>query len=387
MTIETGALEQGYAKLETSYFIIPADALVGSDGIRILQLALSGKKNREASPEKRGTPDRAQSLPRRESASWNLSEIMWEPSGTLGTISNVGKLIKGGFGANHVLSLATTVSGAPAPTTSTATLTSVAGIQVGDLIVFTVAAGLRREVTRVLTLPGGAAITFDPISVAPDVPGAAVVGITYNLFNTIADSFAIYKFYNAGSFKEATYGSVVDQIQVMFDGTKEVMLAIQGPAARYGSTAGGAVVQAKPGTHVTVGTPAGGMVGNFYVDGTAFLVSAAKVTINNQLALRNKELGTAFASGIGGRNNLRDVTAEITFYLEDTNLMGKAHSVTKGVLRCIVGNVNGSMVSMVLPSVEFEIPDIPGDIGLKEVTISGVGYAVSGNDQIFLGEQ
>lgn len=385
MTIETGALEQGYVKLETAYNVVPADALAGSDGIRILQLALTGKKNREPSPEKRGTPDRSQSLPRRESASFNLSEIMWEPSGTLGTISNVGKLIKGGFGSNHVLSLATTI--ASGSTTTGATLTSAAGIQVGDLIVLTVASGARREVTRIATVPGGGVVTWDPISVAPDVPGAAVVGITYNLASLVADSFAVYKYYLGGGFKEAVYGAVVDQIQVMFDGTKEVKLAFSGPGARYGNTAGGATIQAKPATHVTVGSPAGGMVGNFYVDGNAFLVSMAKATINNQLVLRNKELGTAFASGIGGRANMRDVTVEVTFYLEDTNLIGKAHSVTKGELRCIVGSTNGSMLLMVIPSVEFEIPDIPaGDIGLKEVTITGTAYAVSGNDQIILGE-
>jgi hypothetical protein len=310
---------------------------------------------------------------------------MWEPAGTLGTISNVGKLIKGGFGSNHVLSLATTI--ASGATTTGATLTSAAGIQVGDLIVLTVASGARREVTRIATVPGGGVVTWDPISVAPDVPGAAVVGITYNLASLVADSFAVYKYYLGGSFKEAVYGAVVDQIQVMFDGTKEVKLAFSGPGARYGNTAGGAAIQAKPATHVTVGSPAGGMVGNFYVDGNAFLVSMAKATINNQLVLRNKELGTAFASGIGGRANMRDVTVEVTFYLEDTSLIGKAHSVTKGELRCIVGNINGSMLLMVIPSVEFEIPDIPaGDIGLKEVTITGTAYAVSGNDQIILGE-
>lgn len=386
MTIETGALEQGYVKLETAYNVVPADALAGTDGIRILTLSLSGKKNREPSPQKRGTPDRQASLPRRESASWNLSEIMWEPSGTLGTISNVGKLIKGGFGSNHVLSLTTTVSAAPSPTVTTATLGSVTGIQVGDLIVFTVASGARREVTRIATLPGGAAVTFDPLSVAPDSTGAAVVGITYSLASNITDSFAIYKYHNAGGFKEAVYGSVVDQIQVMLDGTKEVTLALSGPGARYGNAAGGATVQTKPATHVTVGNPAGGMVGNFYVDGTAFLVTSAKVSINNQLALRNKDLGTSFAAGIGGRSNLRDVTVEVTFFMEDTNLIGKAHSVTKGELRCIIGNTNGSMLLVVVPSVEFEIPDIPSDIGLKEVTITGVAYAVNGNDQVILGE-
>lgn len=383
MTIEVGALEQGFAKVETAFAVVPADALAAGDGIRILQLALSSRLNREPSPEKRGTPDRAQSLPRRKTSTFNLSEIHWEPSGTLGTVSNVGKFIKAGMGSNHVLALATTV--VAGPTTTTATLTSATGVQVGDLIVFTVAAGARREITRVKTV-AGADLTFDALGAAPDVPGAAIVGITYNLANTVADSLAIYKYYNAGNFKQAVYGGVIDQMQVMFDGTKEVSLAFQGPAANYGDSAGGAVVQAKPGVHTTVGSPVGGMIGNFYVSGTVFLVSAVKVSLNNQLQLRNKELGTAFASGIGGRNNLRDIDVEITCFLEDTNLLGKAHSVTKGLLRCIVGDTNGSIVGMVVPSVEFEVPDIPGDIGLKELTITGKAYAISGNDALVLAE-
>lgn len=385
MTIETGALEQGYAKVETAFGVVPADVLAAGDGIRILQLALSSRLNREASPEKRGTPDRAQSLPRRKTSTYNLSEIHWEPSGTLGTISNVGKFIKAGMGAAHSLSLATTVAAMPAATTTTATVVSAAGVQIGDLAVFTVAAGVRREITRI-TGVAGAALTFDALSVAPDVPGAVVVGITFNLASTITESLAIYKYYNAGNFKQAVYGGVIDQIQVMFDGTKEAALAFQGPAANYGDSAGGAAVQAKPGAHTTVGSPVGGMIGNFYVGGTAFLVSAVKVSANNQLVLRNKELGTAFASGIGGRNNLRDIDVEITFFLEDTNLIGKAHSVTKGLLRCIVGDTNGSIVGMVLPSVEFEVPDVPGDIGLKEITITGKAYAILGNDQMYLAE-
>ncbi len=383
MTIETGALEQAYAKLETSYFVIPADTLSATDGIRHLQLAVTGKKNREASPEKRGTPDRAQSLPRRESANFNLSEAMWEPSGTLGTISYLGKLIKAAMGSNHVLSLSTTVASGGSVTG--ATLTSAAGVQVGDLAVVTLATPARREITRITSV-AGVVVTWDTLSAAPATSAPVVVGITYNLANTIADSFAIYKYYNAGNFKEAVFGAVMDQMGINFDGTKEVQLTFQGPAARYGSGAGGATVQAKPGAFTTVGSPIGGMVGNFYVDGVAFLVSMAKVSLNNNLALRNKELGTAFASGIGGRNNLRDIKVDITCYLEDTNLLGKAHNVTKGELRCIVGDTNGSMVGMVAPSVEFEIPDVGNEIGLKEITISGIAYAISGNDQLYLME-
>jgi hypothetical protein len=50
-----------------------------------------------------------------------------------------------------------------------------------------------------------------------------------------------------------------------------------------------------------VGSPASGLIGNFYVDGNAFLVIAAQVSVDNAIELRNKELGTQWASGIAGR--------------------------------------------------------------------------------------
>lgn len=389
MTIETGALEQSYAKVETT-FAASADsggeALSATDGIRHLELSLTSKKNREDSPEKRGTPDVQQRLPRRQTTNWNLSSIMWEPSGTLGTISNVGKFIKAGFGSNHVLNLTTTVAAAPAPTATGCDLTSAAGVAVGDVIVFTVGSGARREVTRVKTI-AGSSITYDALSAAPDSPGAAVVGITYNLANNLTESLSIYKYYNAGGFKQAAFGSVVNQLQMNFDGTREVLLSLQGPAARYAdSSTGGGTVQVKPASHTTVGSPASGLIGNFYVDGNAFLVIGAQVSVDNAIELRNKELGTQWASGIAGRGALRKVNVSVTFYLEDTRLIGYANSITQGVLRCIVGQTNGSMVAAVLPKVEFEIPDIGNEIGPKEITVEGTALATSGNDQVFLAE-
>lgn len=386
MTIETGALEQVYVKKETSFAVVPADALSATDGIRHLELAITSKKNREPSPEKRGTPDVQQSLPRRQTSTWNLSAAMWEPSGTLGTESYLGPLLKGAFGAQHKITsgLNTTVEAAPAPTTGGCTLTAATGLQVGDLIVFTTGGGARKEVTRILTV-AGAAITFDPISAAPDVPGAAVAGVTYSLASNLADTFAIYKYFNAGGFKQAVYGAVADRVQMNFDGTTEVRAAISGPGGVYADSTFG-TVQAKPGSHTTVGTPASGLVGNFYVDGNAFLVISAQMTLENAIELRNKELGTAQASGIAGRGAMRRVGLSVTCYLEDTRLLDMANDVTAGVIRLVVGNTAGKMVAMVCPKVEFEIPEVGNEIGPKEITFEGAAYATNGNDQVYLAE-
>lgn len=396
MTIEVGALEQAYAKVESTYAASAGsggEALSATDGIRHLELSITAKNNREPSPEKRGTPDVQQSLPRRPSQGFNLSSIMWEPSGSLGTVSDVGKFIKAGFGSSHVLSLATTVA-AGSPTATACDLTSAAGVAIGDIAVFTMADGTR-EATRIKTV-SAPAITYDALSAAPAVGAAVVVGITYKLTNNITESLAIYKYYNAGSFKQAVYGSVVDQITATFDGTREVMLQIQGPSGRYADSTTPnnptteAPPQAKPASHTTVGAPASGMVGTFKVNGTAFPVISFQVSINNNLELRNKELGTRYASGIAGRANLRKVMVRLTIYMENTTVwamaVGSAVTAQSAVLRSLVGNTNGSMVACVCPEVVFEIPEIGNEIGPKEITIEGEAYAESGNDQVFMAE-
>lgn len=386
MTIESGLLEQSYVDLEASYNPAVVGSLVATDAIRHLEMTLSGKHNREPSPAKRGTPDEVDSLPRRFTAQWTMPVIMWEPSGTLGTESNIGKLLKGGMGTSHaiVAGLDTTVEAAPAPSTTGCTVTSATGLAVGDVVLIEVDGAL--EATRVKTL-ATAAITFDALSAAPDVPGRVVAGVTYQLTSNITESFAIYKYFNAGGFKQACYGSVVDQIQITFDGTKEVLVALSGPAADYqDSSTGGGTVQVKPVAHTTIGAPAGGMVGSFFVDGNSFLVISAQVTINNNLELRNKELGTQWASGIAGRTQNRKVNVSITFYLEDLRLIGMAHSIQRGCLRLLIGDTSGDMLACILPSVEFEVPETGNELGPKEMTIEGMAYATSGNDAVFLAE-
>lgn len=386
MTIETGALEQCYIHTESAYNVGTPDTLASTDAIRHLQLSLSGKNNRRPSPEKSGTPDVAQSLPSRKTATWNLSQVMWQPSGTLGTPSDVARLIKAAFGAQHTIAAGLNTTIASGALATGATLTSATGLQVGDLIVLTVASGARREVSRIKTV-AGAVVTWDALSVAPDLPGKAVAGVTFNLSNVLADSLAVYKYYNAGGFKQFTGGSIADQITITFDGSTEVMLAFQGPAAQlFDNTANGGGVQTKPASFTTVGSAASGLVGNFYVDGNAFPVISCQFAVDNKTELRNKELGTQYATGVAGRADLRQIKATVTFYMEDTRLLNMARGVQRGVLRVVVGSTDGAMVAAVAPAVEFEVPDIPDTIGPKEVTIEGMCYRTAGNDALFLGE-
>ncbi len=396
MTIEVGILEQAYAKIETSYALTAGsggETLSATDGIRHLELSLTAKNNREASPEKRGTPDTQQTLPRRRTQGFNLSSIMWEPSGSIGTPSNVAKFIQACIGAIHTISSGLVTTVASSPVTTGATLTSVVGLAVGDTAVVTTAAG--REATRIKTI-AGSDVTWDALSAAPSVGGAVVAGVSFGLASTIAYTLSIYKYLNAGNFKQAVFGAVVEQMEATFDGTKEVLLSFQGPAGRYADTntpsnaPTEAPPQSKPASHTTVGSPASGMIGTFYVGGNAFAVISVKVTVNNSIELRNKELGTRYATGVAGRGGNRQVKAQITCYLEDLRLFALAVAsgitASSGVLRFVVGDTNGSMLACVMPNVVFEIPDVGNEAGPKMITLEGMALATSGNDQVFFGE-
>lgn len=390
MTIEVGALEQAYIKEETAFNVQVRDTLAASDGVRHQELTITAQTNDEPSQERRGTPDVAQSRPRRNTQEWNLSSAIWEPSGALGTPSNLGKLIEGGFGSTHIIAagLDTTVAVSPAATATGATLVSATGLQVGDVVVFTTGAGTKREPTRIKTI-ATLAVTYDTLSAAPDTPGQMVAGVTYNLTSNITKSYAVYKYYNAGGFKEAVYGSVVNRIQMAFTGSSDVEIQVSGPSAEHANSSDSpatGTVQTKPVSHTTIGEPVAGMEGGFYVDGNVFRVISVTVTLENQIVLRNSEIGTAYATAVAGRGAMRPVNLSLVFFLEDLRLMAMSKKRQHGAIRLLIGDTTGKLIAVVMPSVKFEIPPVGGGYGPKEVTINGMGYAINGNDAIFAAE-
>lgn len=376
MAVESGANEQAYAKVESSYGTLATPA--STDAIRHLTLTIAAKNNREVNPTKRGTPDYTSSLPRRKTATWSLGTALWEPSGTLGTPGYFGAMLKAAFGGSTTPALDTTVAVSPSATSTGCTLTSATGLAVGDLGVFTV--GSAKEITRVKSI-ASAAITYDALSAAPATPGGFLSGVNYKLASNLSESLSIFLFHTGGSFKQAISGAMVNRIRVMFDGTKEVQIEMSGfgkAVVRTGFSA--------PANHTTVGDPASGMVGTFYVDGTATLIQTAAFTIENNVGPRNTELGTATASGFF-RENRRRVNVEVGVYLEDDTIISTAEAIGQDVLRLLVGDTEGAMVAAVAPKVEWEIPDIPSSDGPKTISVSGVCYAESaGNSEVVLAE-
>lgn len=377
--IEVGLLEQVYVTKESTSYANRVTAPASTDAVRAIDSALTIHHGRSASNQKNGTPDDFQALTARDQTAWDISSGMWEPSGTLGTASYWGPLLKGGMGAQHVIAagLATTVNAAPSPTATGCTLISATGLQVGDLALFLVAGKLEPTIIRsIATL----AVTFDTLSAAPDVAGACIAGVTYSLASVLADSFSISKFYNAATHQQQVTGAVVDNIHISVDGTKPVMISFKGPGAAHFRTG-----TTKPGAFTTAGAPAAGTVGNFLLDGNAFLASAAEIDIVNNITLRNNEIGTAVASGFFRTNN-RKVTAKVTFWFDDTRVLTQADAITHTELRLLIGSVNGKMLAAILPNLEWEIPDIGKEIGGKVITATGVGYANVGNDSVILAE-
>lgn len=372
MTIESGALEQSYVVVESSYGTLPS--VTSTDAIRHLELVLDSKNNDEPNPTKRGTPDYAGPVPRRKTATWDLSSAMWEPSGTLGTPSYLSPLLQAAFGARTTPNLATTIaSGASA---MGATLTSGSGLAVGDVAVFTLGSGARREAARLKTV-AGAAVTFDALTATPDTPGVVVSGVTYKQATNVTESLAIFLFHTAGGFKQCATGAIVNKVEFTFDGSREVGIKMSGPARNVERT-GFSI----PGAHTTVGDPASGLVGNLNLGAAAFLVQQSVVTLENNEGLRNTELGTAYASG-HFREDRRPVGVTAQFYLEDPAVIAAAEAGTFQVYALIVGDTNGQMVGVVMPRVKWERPSIPVNQGPKTVSATGTAYATTGNDQIF----
>jgi hypothetical protein len=377
MAIETGLLEQAFARAESTYSDNTyVSSIVAADAFLHRRLAVRGKHNRVPSPEKRGTPGRAVSLPRRKTAEWTC-EAAWQPSGVLGTPSDIGMLLKATFGTQTSPALSTTI--ASGPTTTGATLTSGAGLAVGDCVVVTMPAG-HREATRLKTV-AGAVVTWDALSIAPAVSAAVVSGNNYKLTTALPDSLAILKAYTAGTKQEVVQGAVVNELTLNFPGSEEVVATFSGPAARYRRT--GASV---PGSQTLAGEPVASFNGNEYLDANAFLMTNLKVMLNNNQGLRNLEIGTEYATG-RYRNTFRECRVEATFYFEDARIQDAAEAITRHVLRHVTNNVNGSMVGVVCPKVEWEIPDVPdsGD-GPLIITATGTAYETSGNDEIFVFE-
>ena len=387
MALGSHLTEQAWAKIESSYNdSTVVSGLAATDAFLHRQLrAGPGRWNRVPNPGRRTTPDVASVLDRRMSAEWSLA-AGWEPSGTLGTASDLQDILTALLGtkvaAGSGTGVTTTVAASPTPTTTGVTVASATGLAVGDIIVVTMPLG-HREATRIKTIATNA-LTFDALSAAPASGAAVVAGVTYKLATqTTVQSLGIAKKDTTNSTYEGVGGAVVNEGQVVFDGNEEAQWTFSGPAARYyvsGLTLPGSQT-------LSPSNPLSGIAaGNVYLDGTAFTVLRAALRVTNNWGLRIGELGSAYATG-AFRAGKRSVGLDLTYFFDATTLRDLALAKTASTVRAIIGSTNGKMLAFVAPQVEWEIEDVPaGDSGPKNASASGVCVAPSGNDEVFVAE-
>jgi hypothetical protein len=377
-TISSGNLTRLFVSAESTYGTLPTPA--NSDAVDTLGVVFTPKLNRVASPARRGTPGVAQMLPRRSTVDWKINPSMWEPSGTVGTASYFAALLKAGFGSQTLPGLSTTVNDDAASTTG-ATLTSAEGLAEDDLMTFDVASGARTEITRVTGIDT-LDVTFDALSVAPDDEGDAVAGVTYKLATSISQTLSLFLFHEDSGKKEAVSGGIVNEMTFQFDGTTEVQVSFSGPGKELVRTG-----FSEPSSFAPTGTPVSGVdVGNLYMGGSAFLIRKASVTINNGIELRNSELGTSHPTGYFRGANRRSVKVTVEYYFDDDTLISKAETLTTAEARLLVGATAGKRVGMVIPKIEWEMPEFGDAASGIVLSQDGVALETDGNDEVFAAE-
>ena len=384
MAVESFTRERVYVKAESSFNDTAYTSLAAGDAIIARSCALQVAHNRVPSKSKRGTPDVITDLPRMQTSGFDVT-AEWRPSGTLGTESDLGPLFKSFFGSQSLAGsgsgVTTTVSASPSPTATGCTVASATGISVGDIIIVTTSNG--REATRVKTKATNA-LTYDALSAAPATGAAVVAGVTYGLTTAVGQSLAIARFF--ASKKECVTGAQANSLEVTFGKQDEVIARFSGMSAQHRGNAA-ATSLSDPSTTTVVGSPLNGIIGIGIVNGYTFKVTSARFSMNNALALRDQDIGQSYATE-AFRNDFRDGTVEISFYLDDHRVADLGYVFTKAAFSLVLGSTNGAMLAAVAPSVLWDEPALPaGESGVAMMTIRGQLFATStGNDSLFLGE-
>src|SRR3990167_3368616 len=254
-TYQIGRKGRVYVAAETVYGTAPGFA--ATDAVRHLNVALNRKpRNRVNAPTRHTHPDQVYRRTRRGTASWSLSGEFF-PSGVLNTLPDHPDIREHGIGAKTNVVLATTIAVGGAGTTTADTLTSAAGLAIGDALLFSHQDGNKyvRFLTAVNT--GTGVCTWAPALPSALTDGQAVKGtLTYKPATALAKSLNIGHYLTSLSYQG--YGAVVDELKVSCDANNEVMWEASGPMQKRTRNAD----TADPATFTVVGTtPPSGLTG------------------------------------------------------------------------------------------------------------------------------
>jgi hypothetical protein len=374
---QVGRFGRIYGAQEASYGT--SATLVAGDAVRHLNVKFGqNPRNRVNSPERNAHPSLINRFTRRKTAEYSLSGILY-PSGTINTVPDLDFALEAVFGAKTNVTLATTVSAAPAPTATTFTVVSVTGLAIGQPILVNATTGGRqvRWITAINTLE----LVVAPALAAAPITGDSVKGcigykLTTALLATGSLNFARY----LGSMSFEMNGCAPESLKLTFDANNEIMWELSGPAQKRTRPA-----QADPATFTTVGSqPPSGLTGYLRINATAEEFLTAAFEIKNNITLDNVAFGTSQAQAMF-RAKKREVTVNLTTMVsDDITILDAAENTTDTVALIQCGLTEGNIVAMYCPRLELDTPDDTDAEETTQFAYKGTAKGTVGNDECYL---
>ena len=353
-----------------------------TDAVRHTEFSASANPyNRVNSPEKKQSPGVVNRFDRRGTASWSLKSLL-RPSGTLNTLCEANKLLKAGFGAESNITLSTTVVASPAPTTTSCTVASAAGLVKGQAILITVSAV---KYVRFLTNVATAALTWAPALPGAPVEGAAVKGcVTYGVTSALALPLSLAHYSGADAvLSRIVKGAVVDTLGIAFGHNGEPVVSFAGPAKSVTTPA-----PTKPVAFTAVGTqnPPSGLTGGLYVGSALYRFEDLDIQIANGLELDMDNYGSADAYGILPRHTQAITLGLNAKALDESVIYDNAESGTPVAIMKQTGFTEGNIVGIYAPLVDFDVPDRDDGDTIPKWAFKGVCKESSDsmNDALYL---
>lgn len=375
-TYQIGRVGRVYVAQESAYGT--AATLVAGDAVRHLNVKFGSKaKNRVKSPERHTHPSQLYMRTRRRSADWMLSGEL-TPSGTLNTLCDMEPILLNTLGSKTNVTLATTVSASPSPTTTVFTVASVTGLVVGDAIAISLSTGIEvRWITAINTL----ALTVAPaLSAAPASTNAVKACVTYKPTTALGASLNLAHYLTSVNY-EIT-GGAPESLKLDFDTNEEPSFEASGPAKQRSRPA-----QTDPATFTTVGTtPPSGLTGYLRINGTAEEFLKASFEIKNNIELDNVAFGTSAAQAMY-RKNKREVSVSLeTMVSDDQTILTASEDQSDNVLLLQCGLTEGSIWAVYCPKIELEEPDQSNAEETMQHSFKGLCKGTVGNDEIYIAQ-
>lgn len=378
-TYQIGRLGRLFGAQEASYGT--SASLAATDAVRHTNLKFGqNPRNRVHSPERHRHPSQIHRFTRRKTADYMIGGIFY-PSGTLNTIPDHDFALEAVFGSKTNVTLATTIAVGGAGATTGDTLTSAAGLAVGDALLFTHQDGNRyvRFITAVNT--GTGVTTWAPALPAALTDGQAVKGcLTYKLTTNLLATGSLNLAHYLTSHSYEINGGAPEDFKLTFDANNELMWELSGPAQKRTRNA-----QAEPGAFTTAGSaPPSGLTGHLRIGAAAEEFLKLSVELKNGIQLDNVAFGTSQAQAMY-RARKREVTVTIdTMVSDDVSILDLAEATTDTVALIQQGLTEGGIIAAYFPALELETPDDPNAEETMVHSFKGVAKGVNGNDEFYL---